>query len=78
MFGFKLEYISPDSVSTDPDTLKRVTDAYGDKAIHAQFQLKASESGDEIVEKLSKTEAKKVKGLKFNQAVLELVCTHNC
>ena len=56
----------------DPDTLKKVTDAYGNKAIHAQ--LKASEPGDGIVEKLSKMEAKKVKDLKSNQAVLELVC----
>lgn len=56
----------------DPDTLQKVSTAYGDKAIHAQ--LKASNSGDRLVEKLSKTEAKKLKDRKSNQAVLEFIC----
>ena len=56
----------------DPDTLQKDSAAYGDKAIHAQ--LKASNSGDRLVEKLSKTGAKKLKDLKSNQAVLEFIC----
>ena len=70
--GCIYKHVVNDCQHVDPDTLKKVTDAYGGKAIHAQ--LKASEPGDGIVEKLSKMEAKKVKDLKSNQAILELVC----
>ena len=70
--GHIYKHIVNNCQHVDSNTLKRVMDTYGDKAIHAQ--LKASEPGNGIVEKLSKMEAKKVKDLKSNQAVLELVC----
>ena len=71
--GHIYKHIVGECQHVDPDTLQKVSAAYGDKAIHAQ--LKAANSGDGLVEKLSKTEVKKLKDLKSNQAVLKLICT---
>ena len=50
---------------------KQVGDTFVDCTLHAQ--LEATE-GDRSLEKMSKAEAKKARGLKINQAVLNLIC----
>jgi hypothetical protein len=52
-------------------TRKQVGDTFVDRTLHAQLEVTG---GDHSLEKTSKAEAKKARGLRINQAVLNLIC----
>jgi len=56
----------------DAATKKKVNDAFVNRTLHAQ--LEATEEASSL-EKMSKAEAKKAKGLRINQAVLNFICS---
>jgi hypothetical protein len=58
----------------DKATKQKVQNAFVDRTLHAQLEATEDAAGSDSLEKMSKAEAKKARGLKFNQAVLNFIC----
>jgi hypothetical protein len=65
------KHILDECEHADAETKKKVNEAFCKRTLHAQ--LEATEEAGSL-EKMSKAEAKKTRGLKINQAVLNLIC----
>lgn len=65
-------HLLTECLHVDSDTREQITKATSARTFHAQLHDSVEDSG--AVEKISKSEGKKARGLKVNQAVLNLIC----
>ena len=65
-------HLLTECLHVDSDTKEQITKATSVRTLHSQLQDSVEDSG--TIEKVSKSEGKKARGLKVNQAVLNLIC----